>query len=397
MRCEDPSSGGSMPAHDRPELSLVICTLNEADSIGPVLREVEAVLRGVRHEILVVDDSPDEATANAVRAFAALCPAVRLVRRSGPRGLASAAIAGWDEAKGEVLAIMDGDGQHEAGLLPAMLDMLADEASDIVIASRYLRKGPSGLTGLRDVGSRLATLATFVTLGVYSSDPLSGFFVMRRSWYERARNRLSGVGFKILVDLLASGRRRPTLSEVRTALRPRIGGESKLDARVVVELLALLVEKRTNGLIPTRFCLFAMIGASGLGVHLAILSLALAAFELPFWAAQAAATLCAMTTNFVLNNALTFRDRRLTGRNALRGLLTFWICCSGGALVSEIVGSSLDGLGLGWLLAGTAGAVSAALVNYAAAGRATWRGQSLAGSARETSAALRSVPITPAE
>ena len=109
------------------EVSLVICTMNEADSIAPVIAEAQGALGGLSHEIIIVDDSPDERTADVVRACAAQDSRIRLVRREGVRGLASACIAGWDAAQGQILGVMDGDGQHEAGLLPRMVAALRAE------------------------------------------------------------------------------------------------------------------------------------------------------------------------------------------------------------------------------------------------------------------------------
>jgi dolichol-phosphate mannosyltransferase len=361
----DPASGED---HKQPLLSLVICTLDEAESIGAVLREARAALAGIAHEIIVVDDSADDRTAGAALAADGR---VKVLRRAGARGLASAAIHGWDAARGAVLAIMDGDGQHDPHVLRAMLGRLRETGADMVVASRYRTEGPSGLTGRRHWVSRGGTLLTRLMLGVSSSDPLSGLFLFTRDWYRRVRPNLSGVGFKILIDMMASGRRRPRLAEVSTSLRVRIGGTSKLDARIILELAALLVEKRSGGVIPARFCLFAAVGSSGVAVHLAALAAALTI--LPFWAAQALATFAAMTTNFFLNNLLTFRDRRLGGRALLPGLLTFYASCAGGVLFSEIVGSGLSGLGSPWLVAGIAGAFAAALWNYNAAQGATWR------------------------
>jgi dolichol-phosphate mannosyltransferase len=91
-------------------------------------------------------------------------------------------------------------------------------------------------------------------LGVRLTDPMTGYFVMRRDFYMRARPRLSGVGFKILVDLVASVRPRPRVVERMTALRPRQGGTSKLDVRVVADLMALLAEKRLGGLLRGSSC-----------------------------------------------------------------------------------------------------------------------------------------------
>jgi dolichol-phosphate mannosyltransferase len=105
------------------------------------------------------------------------------------------------------------------------------------VASRYLDDNGSGLTGLRHWGSRAGVMASSLLLGLRLADPLSGCFLMTRTWYETARPRLSGRGFKILIDVVASTRRRPRLEQVPTALRPRVGGVSKLDLRVVFDLL----------------------------------------------------------------------------------------------------------------------------------------------------------------
>ncbi|MGA0601974.1 glycosyltransferase [Caulobacter sp. KR2-114] len=356
----------------RPALSLVICTLDEHECIGRVIDEVGAALAPVAHEIIVVDDSADERTAEAVLAVIARTPNVRLIRRSGVRGLASAAIAGWDAARGEVLGVMDGDGQHDPRKLREIYDRLVETGADVALCSRYADDSGTGLTGFRDAISRIATHVTRFALGVRVTDPMSGQFVFQRDWYEAVRPRLSGVGFKILLDLIASGRRAPRTVEARGALRPRIAGESKLDFRVMADLVALIVAKRSNGLLSARFTLFAAVGAVGVGVHLAALGLA-KAFGAPFWLAQALAILTAMTSNFFLNNALTFRDARLTGPAMLKGLGLFYASCLAGALISEGLAVAIKTFADAWFLAALAGAVAGAVVNYALSRAFTWR------------------------
>ena len=228
-------------------LSVVICTLDEHEAIGGVLCELSAHLEGIPHEIIVVDDSTDERTAAVVNTHALHAPHVQLLRRRSAKGLSSAAIAGWDAARGRFLAIMDGDGQHDPALIKALLGELEDLAIDIAVASRYLDDARSGLHGLRHLLSRAGIWLTDAALGVPLADPLSGCFVMTRTWYAHVRNQLSGLGFKILIDVLASGQRRPYTAQVATALRARAGGSSKLDTRVVIDLVTLLIEKRTRG------------------------------------------------------------------------------------------------------------------------------------------------------
>jgi dolichol-phosphate mannosyltransferase len=362
----------------RPRLSLVICTLDEAEAIGAVVREARTRLAGAPHEIIVVDDSPGEATADVVRALAATDPAVRLIRRPGARGLASAAMAGWDMARGEVLGLMDGDGQHDPAVVAALLAALQARNADLAVASRYaprptgMAKPGTGLAGFRDALSRMGTRLTHLTLGCPLSDPLSGCFLMRADWYAAARPRLSGVGFKVLADIAVAGERRPCTVEVATTLRARLGGDSKLDLRVILELAAQVLETRTRGVVPARFALFAGVGATGLLVHMAVLLAWRTTLGPAFLGSQAAAILVAMSWNFWLNNALTFRDARLKGAAAWRGLLAFSAACAVGAAISEAVGEALNLMGAPWLLAGVSGPVAAAVWNYRTA-KGAWR------------------------
>ncbi|MFT4197595.1 MAG: glycosyltransferase [Pseudoxanthomonas sp.] len=361
-----------VPRSQQPDVSVVICTLDEHEAIGGVLAELDQALAGHSRELIVVDDSTDERTADAVRAYATEHPGVRLLRRQGGRGLASAAVAGWDCACGRTLALMDGDGQHDPALLARMLARQAEGRHDVVIASRYLESDASGLGPVRHLMSRAGTLATRLLIGQRLADPMSGCFLMTRRWYAQVRPRLDGaLGFKILIDVLADGPARPKVAQLSTQLRERAGGQSKLDLRVMVELAAQLVDKGTRGLVPARMAMFFGVGLTGLAVHLSVLSLATWAGT-PFWAAQMLAIWLAMSWNFGLNNSLTFRDRRLSGLRALRGLVVFYASCLSAAIVSEALGVVLDWLGAPWWVAGVGGAVLAGVMNYHLSRRAAW-------------------------
>ena len=353
------------------DLSLVICTLNESESIGAVLREVDRVLAGVPTEVIVVDDSEDDATARAVRAVVPIHVHIRLMRRRGERGLATAAAAGWGRARGRVLGLMDGDGQHDASLLPALLKTMQLQHADFAVASRYITGANTGLTGFRDHLSQLGTWSARLATGVNTSDPMSGFFLFRRDWWEAAQVKMSPVGYKILLDLTLSGTRKPKIVEVATSLRARIGGQSKLDVRVIADLAALILSKQFNGALSPRFVLFAGVGASGMIVNMSVVT-AMAAMGAAYGLAQAVAVLIAMTTNFVLNNLLTFRDRRLGGMAFWRGLAAFYAACGGGAIVNELLGMKLYAMGTPAALAAFCGASLAVVWNYAAATRIAW-------------------------
>ena len=192
-----------------PDLSLVICTLNEQDSIAAVLGEVDACLSHLAVEIIVVDDSDDDLTCEAVRGFAPAHAEVRLLHRKGERGLASAAGAGWAMARGRVLGLMDGDGQHDPEVLGRLMAGLEAEGCDIGVASRYAKGARTGLAGFREALSQSGTWLAKRLTGVGTTDPLAGCFLFRREWWEEARPRMSPIGYKILLDLALSGRRRP--------------------------------------------------------------------------------------------------------------------------------------------------------------------------------------------
>ncbi|MES1200120.1 MAG: glycosyltransferase [Pseudomonadota bacterium] len=377
-----------------PELSVVICTLNEAASIGAVIDEVDSALADVSHEIIVVDDDSEDATQRIVQDKARAGAPVRLLVRRGRTGLASAAIEGWNAAQGRRLAIMDGDGQHDPKVLHELDALVRSDRCNLAVMSRYRDGGASGLGKRRAVMSRLATWFTGLLLRSPLTDPMSGMFVMRRELFEEARPRLTGVGFKILVDLVASLRTPPVVQEVGAPLRSRSGGTSKLDIRVIVDLGGLLMEKATGGFIPARFAPFALVGATGVVFHATVLTLAKKFGHEPMAFAQAAAIICAMTWNYWLNNSLTFRDRRRTGWAFLTGALIFYLACLGGGVISEVVATAATGFGLHWFAAGILGALLGGVWNYVSSSQTTWRApKASAGSVEELTPGVAVGPV----
>jgi dolichol-phosphate mannosyltransferase len=288
--------------------------------------------------------------------------------------LSTACIEGVLASSAPFLAVMDADLQHDETLLPRMLGALKSEALDIVIGSRYAAGGGVGdwdqsRARISDLATRLSRLVVKADL----RDPMSGFFMMRRPAFEAAARDLSGQGFKILIDLFASSPRPLAFKELPYQFRLRQHGESKLDTLVAWEYLQLLLEKLIGHVVPVRFALFAMIGGLGLFVHLAVLGIALKAFGADFTLAQSVATLTAMTSNFFLNNWFTYRDRRLHGWRLLRGLLTFYVVCSVGAIGNVGIAAYAFHTDGSWWLAGIAGAIVGSVWNYATSAVFTWR------------------------
>jgi dolichol-phosphate mannosyltransferase len=365
-----------MRAMNPPPLALcvVIPVLNERDNIAPMVARLDATLAGIGWEAIFVDDDSTDGTRDAVRAAAAGDPRVRLLHRIGRHGLSSAFIEGAQASLAPCIAAIDGDMQHDETLLAPMLKALTDGGAELAIGSRYIAGGGVGDWDATRAGlSTLATRISQLLLKVPLSDPMSGFFMIRRETFDRAVRNLSAMGFKILLDIVASLPAPPKLVELPYRFRSRVHGDSKMDAGVLRDYALLLVDKMIGHIVPIRFVLFAGVGALGIAAHLVVLGLGLLA-GLQFGAAQGVATACAILGNFELNNLFTFRDRRLAGWRWLRGLVTFALICSVGAVGNLSVSIFLFGPGhSSWWVAGLAGAAMSLVWNYAASSVLTWR------------------------
>jgi dolichol-phosphate mannosyltransferase len=357
-----------------PILTIVVPTLNERDNIKPLIALLDAALPHVDWEVMFVDDDSTDDTARRIRALALVDPRVRCIQRIGRRGLSTACIEGVLACSAPYVAVMDADLQHDEALLPRMLDILRKEDVDVVIGSRYAEGGGLGDWGRNRAWiSRLGTKLARLICKQDISDPLSGFFMCRRDVFEGAVRRLSGQGFKILLDLLASSSGPLQVCELPFEFRTRRHGESKLDTLVVWEYFALLADKLFGHIVPVRFALFALIGAVGLAVHMSILWSGLHFAALKFGVAQSLATLVAMTSNFFLNNILTYRDQRLRGWRALRGLFTFYGICAIGTTANVGIASYVFNTHQIWWVAGVLGVIVGAVWNYAMSSIFTWR------------------------
>lgn len=376
----DRSASGPAPASDSPpalsapELTIVVPTFNEHDNVSLLVEKLDQVLAGMRWEVIFVDDDSPDRTAARAKALAGADPRIRCIRRVGRRGLSGACVEGMLASAAPVVAVMDADLQHDEALLPGMLAQIR-QGAELVVGTRYAEGGQSaaGFSALRQRGSATATWLARRLLNVTISDPMSGFFMIRREIVDELAPRLSAQGFKILLDIIATSPRVLKTVELSYRFRQRRHGESKLDMLVTLEYLGLLLAKLGGDWLSVRFILFMLVGLSGLAVHLMALRAGLDAFDLGFNWAQTFATYVAMTWNFVLNNRLTYRDRRLTGLQALWGLLTFYAVCSVGAVANVGVASWIYDARSSWWLAGTAGALMGAVFNYAASSALTWR------------------------
>jgi dolichol-phosphate mannosyltransferase len=361
------------PVRSGPELSVVVPTFNERENIAELIGRLAVCLRDHSWEVVFVDDDSPDGTADLVREHAVADSRVRCIQRIGRRGLSSACVEGMLATTAPYLAVIDADMQHDERLLPQMLDTLKQGDVDIVVGSRYAPGGDIGdWDAQRARMSRLAVRLSRLLVPAELTDPMSGFFMMRRSVLDGSVRRLSAIGFKILTDLFASFPQPLRFKELAYRFSLRRAGESKLDSVTAWEYGMLLLDKLIGRWIPVRFLAFSIVGTMGVAVHFAVLTLVFQGLHRGFVEGQAAATLGAMTFNYAVNNVLTYRDMRLRGARWLRGWASFVLACSIGGFANVGVASAAFGLGHGWFPAAIAGILVGAVWNYAVTMMLTW-------------------------
>jgi dolichol-phosphate mannosyltransferase len=371
-----PAIAGSSDAALRPapEVCIVVPTFNERANVPILVARLAAALAGCDWEVLFVDDNSPDGTAAVARAIGAADARVRCMRRIGRRGLAGACLEGMLASQARYIAVMDGDLQHDETLLLAMLDRLRGGSVDLAVASRFL--GGASVAGLSRNRTRLSHWANALVqraLGIHLSDPMSGYFMIRRDAFEAVAPAISTQGFKILLDIVVTAGGRLRIAEFASDFRRRLHGESKLDIKIALDLAALVTAKLTHDAVSARFLLYCLVGLTGLGVHLATLLVLTRTTTLAFGVAQTLATVAAITSNFVLNNLFTYRDQRLTGWRFVTGLVRFQVICAIGAISNVGIAAWVYDYGGRWWIAGLCGALVGTVWNFVVSAAFVWR------------------------
>ena len=210
--------------------------------------------QGLTWELIFVDDDSPDDTAAVIAEYARRDRRIRLIHRVGRRGLSSACIEGMLATTANYVAVMDADMQHDETILPQMLATLREGSLDIVVGTRNAEGGSMGEFGRhRVLLSRMGQKVSNAVCRCDVTDPMSGFFLCRRSFFLEVVRHLNGGGFKILVDMLASADRPVRLAEVGYTFRARTHGESKLDVNTAVEYLFLVLDKLTDEFTAVHF------------------------------------------------------------------------------------------------------------------------------------------------
>jgi dolichol-phosphate mannosyltransferase len=356
------------------EFAVIVPVLNERDNVGPLLQDISIALAGIEWEVVFVDDGSTDGTIELLESLALRDQRVRLVRRIGRRGLSSAVIEGFLATVAPIVSVIDGDRQHDERLLPEMFHAIAAKDFQMAIGTRYAGGGSVGQWDSARVRiSKFATSLAGLVMKTPLSDPMSGFFAVRRETFIGLVPQLSKMGYKILLDVVASSKTPLRVVELPYEFRTRTAGESKLDNMVALEYVELLLDKIIGKYIPVKLLMFGTIGAMGAVIHLSLLSVLLNASGLAFATSQGLATFGAMIFNFTLNNEFTHRDRKLRGPKWVTGLISFCLACGFGAVANVGLGSLLFAQSWSWWAAGLAGAAIGSVWNYVATSWLTWR------------------------
>ena len=353
------------PTASKVDLSIIVPTLNEAGNIQALYQEIQQALDDVCWQIIFVDDDSSDNTRVNIRSLANTDSRIQLVHRIGRRGLSSACLEGMAASNSRYILVMDADLQHDTRIIPQMLESLQQEGYDLAVGSRFKTGATiAGLSKFREESSRWVNRTITLLTKNKISDPLSGFFMLPREVYDATKYKVSGLGFKILLDIIMSSKRPLKIQEIPFKFRERHAESSKLDISIVAEFAGLIIEKLSRGKFPMRFFMFLCVGSVGAIVHFLVMGILYRYLTVDFIYAQAAATYVAIIFNFCLNNAFTYRDQRLKGIAIIRGLLIFTLVCSVGAANNLIVAETLHNHGIHWFLASFTGAIYGSVWNY---------------------------------
>lgn len=318
-------------------LSVISPTLNEAQNVPLLLEQLAHALRDIDHEILIVDDNSPDRTWSVVEEISASNPRVRILRRMENHGLGAAVVDGFDAARGEVVACIDADLQHDPTILSRMLDEL-QKGADVVVGSRHIDGGSTGeWSVLRRVQSWFATKTAQLLLGIRLKDPLSGYFLVWREDFSAIEDRLNVKGFKILLEIIAN-LGTPEVKEVPYTFLPRAHGESKLSGKVILQYFHQVWRLCSSSRhLPVRFLKSAIVGGTAILMNLAVMAILLKYTGIHSWKGSAIAGLFANLQSYTLYNVWTYVAGFERNFRKLEGYFSYLWMSSAGLVAATLL------------------------------------------------------------
>ncbi len=353
-------------------ISIIVPTYNERDNIEELVSRISKALEGYEFEIIIVDDDSPDKTWEKAQELAQKYP-LRVIRRTKEKGLSSAVIRGFKEAKGDIFVVMDADLQHPPEVIPKLIEAI-ESGADIAIGSRYVKGGKvENWYWWRKLISKGAIMIGRVALPKIRNikDPVSGFFAIRRDVVENIA--LNPVGFKILLEILIKGKYSKVV-EIPYTFGLRYAGESKLSQKQIFNYLRHLYRlMKWEGEID-RLIKFSIVGMSGIVVNQFFLWLfvekvfgnRLESYML----SNILATELAILNNFTWNDLWTFKD--LKNKPLYKRLLSFHLAALTGAVVQWVIFGVLVYLGMHYLIANLIGIGLSFVVRFLVNRHVTW-------------------------
>ena len=358
-------------------ISIVIPTFNEIRNISEIINQLLILDFSSDLEIIIVDDNSSDGTADKVRQLVHNDKRIRLINRVGRSGLSSAIKEGCLCASGELVVVMDADGQHDPSYIRKALKFIESSKVDIVVGSRFTTGSRiRGLSKSRERGSSLAnSLARLSLYGYYSylSDYMSGFLVFNRKVCIEFIEKIDVNGFKFFYELLAVSKGKLKVDEIPILFKERLYGSSKLDLPVVWDFLISLIHSFIRRIIPRRAVSFALVGSIGVFVQLFTIYFLMGVLNLAFEQVLPVGVIVAASSNFIINNLLTFRINRLVGKSFFFGLFKF-LLVSSLPIIANIGVTNLfySQLSVNTFISQIGGILVVFIWNYAASSKVVW-------------------------
>ncbi len=347
-------------------LSIIIPTYNEAESIIKLIKEIEAIMQeSQRFEIIVIDDNSPDNTYGIIQKYILNQNKsfINVIKRTWNKGLSSAVIEGSALAKFNYIAVMDGDGQHDPNDLKLLFHEILKSNKDIAIGSRfYNSKSSSSLSKRRNLISMIGNFIISMILKKKLSDPLSGFFVVKSSILKNNSKKLYKEGFKILFDLLMINKN-ASVQEIQINFRERNAGSSKLNLSTGLSLIGQILENYTNRIFPSSFFVFSFIGSFGVLIHLSILY-SMLAISMGYIQANLIGTIGALVSNYFFNNFFTFNNMHRTFIERSKGLCRYAVVNSLSIFANIGIAAQLYIEEFSILLSTAAGILAGIILNY---------------------------------